>query len=46
VIFNLLNGHQARKKWAFFFYAGAYILGMLPALTLPSDYAGQSIADL
>jgi putative MFS transporter len=45
VIFGVLNGHQATKTWVFFFYAGAYILGMLPALTLPSDYAGQAVAD-
>ena len=45
VFFSLLNGNQTTKTWAFFVYAGAYILGMLPALTLPNDYAGQAVAD-
>lgn len=45
VVFSLLNGHPLTRSWAFFFYAGAYILGMLPALTLPVDYAGQAVSD-
>lgn len=45
VFFSLLNANQRTKSWAFFFYAGAYILGMLPALTLPADYAGQAVSD-
>ena len=45
IFFSLLNGHQLTHSWAFFFYAGAYILGMLPALTLPNDYAGQAVCD-
>jgi len=45
VIFSLLNGNPKTKSWVFFFYAGAYVLGMFPALTLPVDYAGQAVSD-
>lgn len=45
VIFSLLNGNQATHTWVFFIYAGAYIVGMYPALTLPVDYAGQAVSD-
>lgn len=45
VFFSLLNGNPVTKPWAFFVYAIAYILGMIPALTLPVDYAGQAVSD-